>query len=161
MAFSTEGWRKLVVGELVFYWQECDGGDVLHVRPEREPYRLLCVRENTCAKGGYLGRATPGVARAAVECALEHDWLTTRPAIRVVAFGDPACCVCVQHQWLTSTVVALAQGIRDENAFDRMPILADALQDAGCENADILDHCRGAGPHVRGCWVVDLLLCKS
>ncbi|AMV28155.1 hypothetical protein VT84_27360 [Gemmata sp. SH-PL17] len=38
-----------------------------------------------------------------------------------------------------------------------MPILADALQDAGCDNDDILSHCRGEGPHVRGCWVVDLL----
>ena len=44
---------------------------------------------------------------------------------------------------------------------DRLAILADALEDAGCTNADVLDHCRGAGPHVRGCWVVDLLLGKS
>jgi hypothetical protein len=161
MAFSTEGWRKLVVGERVFYWQEADGGDVLRVRPESEPHRLLCVTENICPHGGYLGRAKPGVARAAVECAIKHGWLTTRPAIRVVAFGDPPACVCLQHQWLTSTVIALAQGIRDESAFDRMPILADALQDAGCANEDILNHCRSAGPHVRGCWVVDLLLGKS
>jgi hypothetical protein len=42
--------------------------------------------------------------------------------------------------------------------FSAMPILADALQDAGCDNDDILDHCRGPGPHVRGCWVVDLVL---
>ena len=42
-----------------------------------------------------------------------------------------------------------------------MPILADALQDAGCDSADILDHCRGPGPHVRGCWVVDLVLGKE
>ena len=41
-----------------------------------------------------------------------------------------------------------------------MPILADALQDAGCTNEDVLTHCRGDGPHVRGCWVVDLLLGK-
>jgi hypothetical protein len=46
-------------------------------------------------------------------------------------------------------------------AFDRMPILADALQDDGCEDTDILAHCRGAGPHVRGCWVVDLVLGKQ
>ena len=44
--------------------------------------------------------------------------------------------------------------------FSILPILADALQDAGCEHADILDHCRGPGPHVHGCWVVDLLLGK-
>jgi hypothetical protein len=63
--------------------------------------------------------------------------------------------------WLTSDVIALASGIYTERAFDRLPILADALQDAGCDNADILDHCRGSGPHVRGCWVVDLLLGKA
>jgi hypothetical protein len=42
--------------------------------------------------------------------------------------------------------------------FSAMPILADALQDAGCEDESILAHCRGPGPHVRGCWVVDLVL---
>jgi hypothetical protein len=43
-----------------------------------------------------------------------------------------------------------------------MPILADALQDAGCDNDDILDHCRDSnGAHTRGCWVVDILLGKS
>lgn len=75
-----------------------------------------------------------------------------RVPFRSVAF-DPA--------WLTSTAVGIAQGIYDDRAFDRMPILADALQDAGCENADILGHCRGEGPHVRGCWVVDLVLGKE
>jgi len=63
--------------------------------------------------------------------------------------------------WQTSTVVALARGIYEERAFDRMPILADALQDAGCENVDILEHCRGPGPHVLGCWVVDSILDKK
>ena len=67
----------------------------------------------------------------------------------------------VDSVWLTSTVVEMARGIYDERAFDRLPILADALQDAGCENADVLAHCRGPGPHVRGCWVVDLVLGKA
>jgi hypothetical protein len=76
-------------------------------------------------------------------------------------FGNPFRPVTANLAWLTATVVALARGIYDERAFDRMPILADALQDAGCDNADVLDHCRGPGPHVRGCWVVDMLLGKS
>jgi hypothetical protein len=59
--------------------------------------------------------------------------------------------------WLTSTVTSLAQAIYADRAFDRMPILADALEDAGCTDASILEHCRGGGEHVRGCWVVDLL----
>lgn len=76
-------------------------------------------------------------------------------------FGNPFRPVRTEPAWLTSTVVSLAEGIYGERAFDRMPILADALQDAGCDHADILQHCRGEGPHVRGCWVVDLLLGKE
>lgn len=63
--------------------------------------------------------------------------------------------------WSNGTVPNLAQAIYDERAFDRLPILADALEDAGCHNADVLGHCRGPRPHVRGCWVVDLLLKKA
>jgi hypothetical protein len=63
--------------------------------------------------------------------------------------------------WLTSTVLTLANGIYQEKAFDRMPILAHALQDAGCDNEVILQHCRGPGPHIRGCFVVDRILGKE
>jgi hypothetical protein len=63
--------------------------------------------------------------------------------------------------WRTANVTALAQAIYDERAFDRLPSLADALEDAGCDNQDILQHCRSGGEHVRGCWVVDLLLGKE
>jgi hypothetical protein len=76
-------------------------------------------------------------------------------------FGNPFRPVAVDPAWLTSTVVALAEGIYAERAFDRLPILADALQDAGCENGDVLTHLRGDGPHVRGCWALDLVLGKS
>jgi hypothetical protein len=62
--------------------------------------------------------------------------------------------------WNEGTVRRLADGIHDDHAFDRLPILADALEDAGCTNEDILTHCRQPGEHVRGCWVVDLLLGK-
>ena len=75
--------------------------------------------------------------------------------------GNPFRPVEVDSTWLTSDVLLLAGGIYDERAFDRMPILADALQDTGCANDDVLNHCRGDGPHVRGCWVVDLLLGKG
>lgn len=69
--------------------------------------------------------------------------------------------IAIAPSWLTSDVQLLARGIYEHKAFDRMPILADALEEAGCDNADILAHCRGDGPHVRGCWVVDLVLGKS
>jgi len=63
--------------------------------------------------------------------------------------------------WNDGTVLKLAQGIYDERAFDRLAILADALEEAGCNNKDILSHLRCAGPHIRGCWPVDLILGKS
>jgi hypothetical protein len=73
---------------------------------------------------------------------------------------DPSRLVTFSLSWRTDTALALARQMHESSDFSAMPILADALQDAGCENADILDHCRGLGPHVRGCWVVDLVLGK-
>jgi hypothetical protein len=64
-------------------------------------------------------------------------------------------------RWNDGTVVKLARAIYDERTFDRLVILADALEDAGCNDTQILGHCRGPGPHVRGCWLVDLLLGKE
>ena len=57
--------------------------------------------------------------------------------------------------------INLAHDIYDRRAYDKLPILADALQRAGCTNREVLDHCRRDGERVRGCWVVDLLLGKS
>lgn len=79
-------------------------------------------------------------------------------------FGNPFRPITLNGAWLTwrgGTIPLLAQAIYDDHAFDRMPLLADALEEAGCTDADILAHCRGPGPHVRGCWVVDLLLGKG
>jgi hypothetical protein len=65
-------------------------------------------------------------------------------------------------EWRTDTALSLAQSIYDGRDFSAMPILADALQDAGCDNDDILSHCRDSHvTHVRGCWVVDLVLGKE
>jgi hypothetical protein len=103
--------------------------------------------------------------------------------------GNPFRPVAFDPNWLTTTIVAIARGIYESRDFSPMPLLADALQDAGCENEDILNHCRSArnfspmpvslkakiqganedylngsrfaGPHVRGCWVVDLILGKN
>ena len=76
-------------------------------------------------------------------------------------FGNPFRPVSADPPWFTADVVALAAGIYEERAFDRLSILADALQDAGCDDVDLLDHCRQPGEHVRGCWVIDLLLGKG
>jgi hypothetical protein len=79
-------------------------------------------------------------------------------------FRNPSHVEAADPEWLTwnrGTVRQLAQAAYDERAFERLPVLADALEEAGCADAAILAHCRGPGPHVRGCWVLDLLLGKE
>jgi hypothetical protein len=76
-------------------------------------------------------------------------------------FGNSFRPASVDPFWLTwngGTVPKLAQAIYDERRFADLPVLADALEEAGYTSADILDHCRRPGEHVRGCWVVDLCL---
>jgi hypothetical protein len=76
-------------------------------------------------------------------------------------FGNPSRPVTFSPDWRTDTAIALARTMYEAREFSAMPILADALQDAGCDNTDILSHCRDANQvHVRGCWVVDLVLGK-
>jgi hypothetical protein len=75
--------------------------------------------------------------------------------------GNPFRPATMNPTWLTTTVTGLAGTIYEERAFGRMPVLADALEDAGCDQEHILGHCRRPGEHVRGCWVVDLLLGKE
>jgi hypothetical protein len=77
-------------------------------------------------------------------------------------FGNPFRPTTFDPAWRTSDVTFLASGIYAQKAFDRMPILADALQDAGCDSADILNHCRDTSlAHVRGCWALDLAMGKE
>ncbi len=69
--------------------------------------------------------------------------------------------VTLDPAWLTPTVQQLAAVIYEERQFGKMPLLGDALEEAGCDNADVLQHCRSGGEHVRGCWVVDRVLGKE
>jgi hypothetical protein len=99
------------------------------------------------------------------EVDMEQVWKATYDAERSVQvgllrdiFGNPFQSQVVDSSWRTSQVVKLAQAIYDRRTYDQMPQLAGALEDAGCRDAGILDHCNQPGPHVRGCWVVVLLL---
>jgi hypothetical protein len=128
-------------------------GGLIHllVEPDGVPVEAV-VRQFMAAQQAVLVAEIGGTggAERAAQAALARD-----------VFGNPFRPVTLDPAWRTSTVVALARSIYDERAFDRLPILADALQDAGCANDDVLEHCRGPGPHVRGCWVVDLVLGKG
>ncbi len=90
------------------------------------------------------------VAERSAQCVLLHD-----------IFGNPFCPITLDSSWLTPTVMTLAQAIYDDRAFDCFPLLADCLVKSGCDSAEILGHLRGSGPHVRGCWALDLVLGKE
>jgi hypothetical protein len=91
-----------------------------------------------------------GPAERAAQCHLLRD-----------IFGNPFHPSVLDTSLLTPAVVGLALLIYEETAFDRVRDLADVLEGQGCRDADALDHCRGPGPHVRGCWVVDLVRGKA
>ncbi|HWG42702.1 MAG TPA: hypothetical protein VN688_07945 [Gemmataceae bacterium] len=74
-------------------------------------------------------------------------------------FGNPFRPVTIDPSWLTwhdGLLVSMAQRMYDSRDFSDMPVLADALEESGCQDQDILAHCRSGGEHVRGCWLVDL-----
>lgn len=103
-----------------------------------------------------------GQARTAVQIVAgelgEADAL--RGLLREV-FGNPFRPAAVAPdllRWQAGTVPALARRIYDERRFDDMPVLGDALEDAGCADEALLEHCRGDSAHVRGCWAIDALL---
>lgn len=76
-------------------------------------------------------------------------------------FGNPFRPATLDSAWLTPAVVDLARPIYDQRTFEQMPELANALEIEGCIDKNVLEHCRGQGPHVRGCWVLDLILGKE
>ena len=103
--------------------------------------------------GGIAAREAIGLIVLGTDQTIEHEYrmMLTLPGVAVYE----------SRIWNDATIPKMAQAIYEDRAFDGMPILADALEEASCANADILDHCRGPGSHVRGCWVVDLILGKE
>jgi hypothetical protein len=89
------------------------------------------------------------------------DELAAQAALLRDIVGNPFRTTTFDPAWLSwggGTLRGLARAVYDERAFDRLPIVADALEEAGCDDPDILGHCRQPGEHVRDCWVIDLLL---
>ncbi|QEL19808.1 hypothetical protein [Limnoglobus roseus] len=111
-------------------------------------YREFC----SSAIANHAVHATAGLAEGAGEQQAQAHLVRCVFNPFALAF-DP--------HWITPTAYALAESAYEDRAFDRLPILADALEDAGCEDEAVLNHLRGPGPHCRGCWVVDLVLGKS
>jgi hypothetical protein len=109
--------------------------------------------------------AAPDEARHAatdVLRALRQQWreeLAAQCELARCVFGNPFRPVPASPPWSRSeTARQMAQVITDEGRYADLPILADALEDAGCDDEDVLGHCRGGGSHARGCWVIDVIL---
>jgi hypothetical protein len=144
-----------------YYWGRDEAADAAHQ-----------ALHATTTAGAELGRPEehyqPGMRPSAVAAmvlietarAVAPDYRNSpeRPVqadlLRCLA-GNPFRPVAFDAAWRTKTALALAEAIYAERAWDRLPVLADALEEAGCADADVLAHCRDGGPHARGCWVVD------
>jgi hypothetical protein len=140
--------------ELWAGFSRADGARVWGDRPGQAAYAYVTGDVDVAVRTatGLLGpRPEVQAAGRALYAWLLRDVFGPLP-FRPVA-PDPAWLA-----WRGGTVPRLARAAYDDRAFDRLPVLADALEEAGCDDADILGHLRGPGPHARGCWVVDALL---
>jgi hypothetical protein len=133
--------------------------------PERCPWQGGRVQElaraaaDRVVRCGYgRQKATVGDGRWGALCAAARK--AQAELVREV-FGNPFRTLSFEPSWLTPTVRAVAQVIYDDQELRDMPVLADALEEAGCDNEAVLNHCRGGGRHRLGCWVVDLALGHS
>jgi hypothetical protein len=138
-------------------------------KPKEAKGAQLFVGFNDEAKEGFLRTVRApgqwgkgGEPAKAHAVALLHEVFGNPFATRRRRKTDPRRGWMFSASWHTDTVLALARQMYDSREFGAMPILADALQDAGCDNDDVLSHCRDAStPHTRGCWVLDLVLEKG
>lgn len=90
-----------------------------------------------------------------------HEAQAVHSEIARDIFPPPAPSIRCEPEWLTDTVTALAREMDGAGNYSAIPILADAFEEAGCDEKLILDVCRRPGPHVRGNWVVDLVLARD
>jgi hypothetical protein len=139
---------------------QLEGAALAEVVPSEPTTRADLLR---CIMGHPFRRPAPEVPQSkgsGLMSALARLFGGT-PARPVPVTAGAAARALVAPEWVTETVTRVASRIYDDRGFDRLWVLADALERAGCDNPDILAHCRGAGPHARGCWVVDAVLGKE
>jgi hypothetical protein len=143
--------------EILARCREIRLADAGQERPAEPAVASCCIRQGSGYGGPYYYchevlealSEDPGAEEDAARSALLRD-----------IFGNPFHRVAFDAGWRTEHTVGIASRMYEERDFTAMPILADALEEAGCDNPDIFAHCREPGVHVRGCWVVDLVLAK-
>jgi hypothetical protein len=149
-------------------WEHTWAGDDVRAYPQAEnpgewvacEQAELAATEAADHSAVSVGDHTAGFDETSWDAAFVSERAAQSSLLREIV-GNPFRPVSLDSSWLTRSVRVVAQAIYDERRFEDLPILADALEDVGCADADILSHCRSTGPHVRGCWAVDLLLGKQ
>jgi hypothetical protein len=151
--------RKAVRGQDIPYWRQRAFHACLNAVEGRPAPDI--------AKGAAIN-ASSAVLYKPSDRGMEYKTALAAQVALLRDLFNPFRPVSVEPTWLTATVTSLARAAYEERALpsgeldaELLAVLADALEDAGCDNADILGHLRGPGPHVRGCWGVDLLLGKE
>ncbi len=148
----------------------------LEALPEELAVRFFATRAAESTAGPRLADATEIVAQSAVTIRASHlsqgpgrqpgrvgrqqEESSFQAGLLRCLFHSPFSPAAVDGAWIIGsggTVARLARAIYDERAFGRLPVLADALEEAGCTDGALLAHCRSGGPHARGCWVLDAL----
>jgi hypothetical protein len=172
-------WGKLTVSQDLEMAERYPDGEITLARLQLSPYfRDLSIGE------GYMLLAHPppfsteaavrvlrespavaaGAATTSQDCYAAKNVARDQCHLLRCIFGNPFSLVCINPAWLTwhdDLLVSMAQRIYNSSDFSDMPVLADALEEAGCADADLLAHLRGPGPHARGCFALDLLLGKQ
>jgi hypothetical protein len=149
-----------------------------HRGDDRAETHIRRIAANACWEAGSALGSGRGfgsnVERAAQESANAAAWIGRSADVGDARAKQAECLCCivgnpfrpVQHdpawlRWRDGAIIHMAQTIYDDRCFQDLPILADPLEEASGTDAELLGRCRGTGEHVRGCWVVDLVLAKS
>jgi hypothetical protein len=131
---------------------------ILRLRQPRDPDRLYRAAFFAAFAAGS------GVGNITAQIRGDNAHLVgkvTRSRLLHCIFGNPFRPASIKPPWLTTNIILQAQSIYDGRSFNCLPSLANSLDENGCDNKDMLSHCRSLEPHVRGCWVVDLALGKN
>jgi hypothetical protein len=170
---AAEALVRQALDSLEGRWRASHGAERISLQPRHDALALSSqVVRPQAPKAAYYASSNAPLAAAAIanpgaasgdasfSASSAAEELAQAGVLRDI-FGNLFRAVAFDPRWQTSTAVGLARQMYESRVFGPMPILADALREAGCEDADVLGHCRGDGPHVRGCWVIDLLLGKE
>lgn len=146
---DNQGRKAVEVAELY--------ADGVATEEELRTARLAVTVEKGVSRA-FAGWASDMPANPEAICRVQRPtWVDHGSLLRCI-FGNPFRPVDIKPSLLTDSVIKVAKGIYDERAWDRMPVLADAVEEAGATDRKLLEHLRSEGPHYRGCWALDCVL---